>query len=258
MLRRRVIDVALDLPELVHIPHELEMGDSESLGYEALRTELLTRPGGALQAMTPLRMWCCHPRLRSSEWLRLDLLSPAKFARLVELLLDIRRQGEKALVFTSFNGMAELISGYFIDSHGAWVGVINGDTPPDRRQSILDDFTGVNGHAILVLNPQAAGVGLNIQAASHVIHYNLEWNPAVEEQATARAYRSGQQRPVRAHRMYYRDTIEEVINLRVELKRRLIAGAVRGVTGEDAADFAVALSLSPKLPRPGPDTHLLS
>ena len=97
-----------------------------------------------------------------------------------------------------------------------------------------------------MLNPRAAGTGLNIVAANHVIHYNLEWNPAVEDQASARAHRRGQQRPVTVHRLFYASTVEEIIDQRVALKRGLAAAAVVGTAGaEDLSDVAAALRLSP-------------
>lgn len=99
----------------------------------------------------------------------------------------------------------------------------------------------------MVLNPRAAGTGLNITAANHVIHYNLEWNPAVEDQASARAHRRGQERPVTVHRLLYADTVEEVIDQRLEVKRSLAGKAVIGVDGtEDSlSDIASALARSP-------------
>lgn len=245
MLRRKVLDVANDLPPLIQIPQALELSDSEAVGYEDLRSELVDSPGGMLAAMTPLRMYCCHPRLRFPDWNNVELAQSVKFSRLIEILADIRRRGEKCLIFTSYNEMARLISHYFSSNMGFWTDVINGEVPAEARQDKIDTFTSHNGPAILVLNPQAAGVGLNIQAANHVIHYNLEWNPGVEEQATDRAYRRGQTRPVTVHRLFYLNTVEEVIHARVEKKRQLITHAVRGLTGEDASDLALALKLSP-------------
>lgn len=99
----------------------------------------------------------------------------------------------------------------------------------------------------MILNPRAAGTGLNITAANHVIHYNLEWNPAVEDQASARAYRRGQTRPVTVHRLFYIDTVEETIDERLAAKRLLFGMAVVGTDGskDDVADIAAALARSP-------------
>ena len=86
---------------------------------------------------------------------------------------------------------------------------------------------------MLVLNPRAAGVGLNITAANHVIHYNLEWNPALEDQATARSYRRGQEKTVFIYRLYYIDTVEEFVNDKIFHKREMSEVAVVGSSGEE-------------------------
>jgi SNF2 family DNA or RNA helicase len=99
----------------------------------------------------------------------------------------------------------------------------------------------------LILNPRAAGTGLNIVAANHVIHYNLEWNPALEDQASARAYRRGQKKVVFVHRLYYINTVDQIINERIEYKRALSETAVVGSSGshEDINDIMAALKMSP-------------
>ena len=97
-----------------------------------------------------------------------------------------------------------------------------------------------------MLNPKAAGVGLNITAANHVIHYNPEWNPAVEDQASARAYRRKQTRAVTVHHLYFGDTVEDVMVDRLNFKRSLAGAAVTGHTGDaTTADVLRALSISP-------------
>ncbi|HHL32986.1 MAG TPA: DEAD/DEAH box helicase, partial [Desulfobulbaceae bacterium] len=117
-----------------------------------------------------------------------------------------------------------------------------------ERQNIIDRFTSKTGSALLALNPKAAGTGLNITAANHVIHYNLEWNPATEDQASARAYRRGQERPVTIHRLFLTGTVEETINERLERKREIADSAVVGVTGKDSdyQDIMNALRISPR------------
>ena len=117
----------------------------------------------------------------------------------------------------------------------------------DRRQQIVDEFNNHAGSAILALNPRAAGTGLNITAANHVIHYNLEWNPALEDQASARAYRRGQKKTVFVYRLYYEDTVEQVVNERIEKKREMASAAVVGTDGktENREDIIAALNVSP-------------
>ena len=103
---------------------------------------------------------------------------------------------------------------------------------------------------MLVLNPRAAGTGLNIAAANHVIHFNPEWNPAVEDQASARAYRRGQTKAVTVHQLFYVNTVEEVIHDRMRRKRDLAAAAIVGTDGRDQEvdDLLRAFRISPLPP----------
>ena len=112
---------------------------------------------------------------------------------------------------------------------------------------MIDRFGSIKGGAVLVLNPKAGGAGLNIVAANHVIHYNPEWNPALEDQASARAHRRGQNLPVTVHRLLLADTVEDVVNDRLKRKRTLSNAAIVGIEGkdEDYSDIVAALSRSP-------------
>ena len=123
---------------------------------------------------------------------------------------------------------------------------IDGSIPERDRQAILDKFSSHNGAALLALNPIAAGTGLNITAANHVIHYNLEWNPAKEDQASARAYRNGQKKTVFVHRLYYEGTIEEFIDDKIRNKREISSTAVIGTLGQNTReDLRKVLTMSP-------------
>jgi SNF2 family DNA or RNA helicase len=128
---------------------------------------------------------------------------------------------------------------------------IDGRTPVPERQLLVDHFHAYRMPAAMVLNPRAAGVGLNITAANHVIHYNLEWNPSVEDQATARAHRRGAERPVTVYRLFHASTVEEVINDRLNYKRSLFERTVVGHDGrkDDSYDIFRALSMSPLIER---------
>ena len=113
----------------------------------------------------------------------------------------------------------------------------------------MDTFNQFEGAAMLVLNPRAAGTGLNITGANHVIHYNPEWNPALEDQSSARAYRRGQKKTVFVYRLYYSNTVEELVNERIERKRLLAETAIIGNdgTGQDKRDLIAAINMSPIL-----------
>lgn len=252
MLRRRVEEVARDLPERINIPVPLVMDPVSSREYERIRNEVAGQNprGGSLAALTRLRLFCAHPwAARSFPETRDALACSDKLRRLLEIMEEIAGEGEKALVFTSYNRAAETITSTVSEHLGIPVGQINGSVPVADRQAMVDRFAAIDGPGLLVLNPKAAGTGLNITAANHVIHYTLEWNPAVEDQASARAYRRGQDRPVTVHRMFYADTVEEVICERMERKRLLAERAVAGSSGEeeDLADIVQALQRSPAI-----------
>lgn len=250
MLRRLVSEVARDLPPRIDIPQVLSLTEGESAAYEQIRLDTLTEYGGAatLVALTRLRMFCAHPMLLDDlPWSNEKALGFSKLARLFEIVDEVFASRQKLLVFTSYNRMAAKIVDIVRQQYGTMAETINGETPVDRRQTIVDTFSDESGPALLALNPRAAGAGLNITAATHVVHYNLEWNPAVEDQASARAHRRGQTRPVTVHRLFFGDSVEEVVNDRLARKRDLSGTAVVGVEGsdDDMADIGRALRASP-------------
>jgi SNF2 family DNA or RNA helicase len=248
ILRRTVADAAKDLPARIDIPQILTFTKEEAEGYEHVRQEILAThsANATLVALLKLRMYCSHPFLIDHSTGD-PVESSVKYRRLTEILEEILDNGHKVLVFTSFNEMSDIIAVDVKQRFEVYCAQVYGEVPVQKRQLIIDDFSRHNGPALLVLNPRAAGTGLNITAASHVIHYNLEWNPAVEDQATARAFRRGQVNPVTVHRLFYADTVEDVINDRLTRKREIAAMAVVGVDGTDQEhkDITRALNLSP-------------
>ena len=237
MIRRRVADVAKDLPEKIIIPQPLVMSDIEAMRYEDARQSILesfdTR-SATLAILTKLRRYCTHPFIVDPDNIGADpLQASTKYARLCELLEEIIAANEKVIVFTSYSDMFAILESDIPRRFGIPIASINGATPVEERQIIIDTFSNIDGAAMLVLNPKAAGVGLNITAANHVIHYNLEWNPALEDQATARSYRRGQERTVFIYRLYYIDTVEEFVNDKLFHKREMSEVAVVGSSGEE-------------------------
>jgi SNF2 family DNA or RNA helicase len=250
MLRRKVADVAKDLPERLDIPQPIEMDDASINSYEQIRTETAQNYGAAagLVSLNRLRMFCAHPSIADIAVAADPRVSSQKYVRLLEILDEIFQNGEKALIFTSYNGITDLMVGDFPKRFiGVHVDFIDGRVPVPDRQSKVDIFADWNGPGVLILNPRAAGTGLNIVAANHVIHFNPEWNPAVEDQATARAHRRGQDRVVTVHRLFYVNTVEEAICDRLDRKRIIANTAVVGVQGgeDDYDDIVKALRLSP-------------
>jgi SNF2 family DNA or RNA helicase len=248
LLRRRVAEVATDLPRRIDVEQPVCMTPDMATLYEDIRQQIVKSYGSSatIVVLGKLRQFCSHPILLGVPWGDPAAEMP-KYQRLVEILDEIFSLGQKALIFTSFTQMADIliedIPKRFLR---VWAGLIDGRVPVADRQPLVDAFTAHRGFGFLVLNPKAAGVGLNIAAANHVIHYNPEWNPAVEDQASARAHRRKQTLPVTIHHLFFADSIEEVVIDRLELKRMLAQGAVKGHAGTfQASDITRALKISP-------------
>lgn len=248
MLRRRVSEVATDLPHRIDIPQALELDASSVLAYESIRCECLREytAHATLAALTRLRMFCVHPWLVSQNGTD-PTVESTKYLRLTEILGEVIEAHEKAIIFTSFRNMIDILVSDIEDRFLVKTAFIDGRINVVDRQDQVDRFSNLVGSSVLVLNPRAAGTGLNITAANHVIHYNLEWNPAIEDQASARSYRRGQTRPVTIHRLFYVNTIEETMDGRLQHKRALASEAVVGTDGveDNTSDVLSALRRSP-------------
>ena len=164
-------------------------------------------------------MFSTHPAICREDFKGDIYRSSIKYQRMCEIVNEIVQLKEKVILFTSYQKMFEILEKDIPARFGIPVKKINGSTSVEKRQIIIDEFTEYEGSALLILNPRAAGTGLNITAANHVIHYNLEWNPALEDQASARAYRRGQTKNVFIYRLFYENTIEQIVNERIEKKR---------------------------------------
>jgi len=250
MIRRRVSEVAKDLPERIDIPQALIMSEIESLKYEKEREQIIADMGEkpcSLPLLQKLRMYCTHPFLLERQTYGDPLHVSIKYERFCNILEEIISTNEKVIMFTSYNEMFNILMADIPERFSVPILMINGTTPVVERQPIIDRFTDFKNSALLVLNPRAAGTGLNIATANHVIHYNLEWNPALEDQGSARVYRRGQKKVVFVHRLYYVNTVEQIINERIEYKRLLSDAAVVGSTGghNDMDDMMAALKVSP-------------
>ena len=242
MLRRMVSDVAQDLPPRVDIPVAIDGGPRFALEYEAVRS---TPNIATLALLTKLRQVCASPRAFGAELSRLDEF--AKYDVALRIMFEAFDKGEKVLLFASYLEALDLIADDLRDRLPAvFLRVLDGRTSADERQKAIDDFSAHVGPGVLLMNPRATGVGLNIQAASHVIHYTPEWNPAIVAQATARAHRRGQSRPVFVHYLYFVDTVEEVMIDRLSSKRELQDAGLSGIDGElSQSDILEALALTP-------------
>jgi SNF2 family DNA or RNA helicase len=257
ILRRRVADVAGDLPERIDIDVPLELGDELAARYEQVLSDTLRKypVAGALVAAGQLQLFCAHPWLQANGEIdeadnadvlvspQLPLITP-KIERTISILEEAFLSGRKVLVFAIFNRCGDLIREAGKSLPKAFWGAINGSTPQADRQDIVDQFSLHAGPACLVLNPKAAGAGLNITAATIVIHYTQVWNPALEMQASARAHRRGQTEPVTIYRLFYEDTVERVMIDRSAWRRDLGNEAVP-ISTRDRGDLRRAIEIRP-------------
>lgn len=261
VLRRRVADVADDLPERTDVDVPLLLGDDLAREYERVLAETLEEypVAGALVATGRLQMFCAHPLLRArcvqeGEEPDNDALADVeagrviptpKLDRTVELIHEAFGNDRKVLIFSVFNRIGDILQGLIGEVPGMFWGAINGSTPTETRQALVDSFSEHIGPACMVLNPNAAGAGLNITAATVVIHYTQAWNPALEAQASARAHRRGQNQPVTVYRLFYEGTVDEVMIDRSAWKRELGNEAVP-VSTRDEGDLSRVLSIRPR------------
>ena len=239
ILKREISSVATQLPEKIEIPSYLRLSHNQSEKYDEIKERIKSTFTGApsLAAITALRQYCCHPHI-IDEYLDNDLIDVSpKYEHLVNILEQIFYKNEKVLIFSSYKKMINIMVYDLKIRFNVWADKIDGSVETSRRQECIDEFENINGSAILILNPKAAGAGLNITAANHVIHYNPEWNPATEDQASARAYRLGQDKPVSIHRFIYSDTLEEVMDDRLTRKREIADAIVVGNEGKDQSDL---------------------
>jgi len=156
-----------------------------------------------------------------------------KFQRLAEIVEELAARQERALVFTQFREMTGPLAAHLARLYGRPGLVLSGETGVSRRKQMVDEFQAEEGPPFFVLSLKAGGTGLNLTAASHVIHFDRWWNPAVEDQATDRAFRIGQTRNVMVHKLVCRGTLEERIDTLIEGKRALSQRVVES-SGEAA------------------------
>ncbi|MCP4753421.1 MAG: DEAD/DEAH box helicase, partial [Proteobacteria bacterium] len=234
ILRRTKNQVLEELPARTEIRLEVEMSKSEMAFYEALRQRALERlsksgkaRGGArhlkiLSEIMKLRLACCNSALVDES---IDLPS-SKLAIFGEVLEDLLNNRHKALVFSQFVSHLTIIRSY-LDEQNIHYQYLDGSTPAKKRKIAIDSFQAGKGDVFLI-SLKAGGTGLNLTAADYVIHMDPWWNPAVEDQASDRAHRIGQQRPVTIYRLVAKNTIEEKIVAMHHRKRDLADSLLEG------------------------------
>ncbi|MBI2683849.1 MAG: DEAD/DEAH box helicase [Actinobacteria bacterium] len=238
LLRRKKSDPAIapELPPKTETDNIVPLTDEQVTLYEALARDTLdeiahaegiARRGLVLKLITGLKQITNHPANFLHESGPMEGRS-GKLSALDELLDVIVDEGESVLVFSQYVEMGKLLEAH-LASRSVPTLFLHGRVPVAKRQAMVDSFQ-AGDVPVFLLSLKAAGVGLNLTAASHVVHYDRWWNPAVEDQATDRAYRIGQDKPVQVHRLVSEGTIEDRIATLLRTKREL-ADAVVG-TGE--------------------------
>jgi SNF2 family DNA or RNA helicase len=168
-----------------------------------------------------LKQLCNHPALFLTEEKPANLLERSfKLEKLATLTEAILNTGESCLIFTQYIGMGQMIRQMMKELFGLDVPFLNGSMPKAKRDQLIRDFQN-KAFPVFLLSLKAGGTGLNLTAANHVIHYDRWWNPAVENQATDRAHRIGQQRFVHVHKLIATGTLEEKIDAMLEKKQAL-------------------------------------
>ena len=184
------------------------------------QSEGIQRKGLVLKLITSLKQICNHP----TQFLKKGEATPqlsGKSERLFELLSDIFQKNEKVLLFTQYREMGLLLVQMITEAFGFEPPFLHGGVTRKKRDEMVDNFQNHSTSPLLILSLKAGGTGLNLTAASQVIHYDLWWNPAVEAQATDRAYRIGQKQNVQVHRFITSGTFEEKIDQLLKKKKDL-------------------------------------
>ena len=246
MMRRMKTDknIISDLPDKIELNQYARLTTQQAALYQKTmhaamnqienvddtdKQSIFKRDGLVLQMILSLKQICNHP----TQFLKNDQFDPSlsgKTELLLELLDSIVESGEKTLLFTQFTEMGQLLERFISERFGESPMFYHGGCSIKQRSEMVERFQTNRADNIFILSLKAAGTGLNLTAASHVIHYDLWWNPAVENQATDRAYRIGQEKNVMVHRLICKNTFEERIDAMIRQKKHLADMTV--VSGE--------------------------
>ncbi len=236
VLRRLKTDTSIidDLPEKLVSNRYTTLTVQQKVLYEEVVShtesvlsgvEGIAKAGAVFKLMTALKQVCCHPALYADSAGR-DAANSGKAEMLLDLLETIHAREEKVLIFTQYAQMGFLLQELIHERFGTPGLFLHGGSSRTQRDAMVNAFQNDLDQWAMILSIRAGGTGLNLTAASHVIHYDLWWNPAVENQATDRAFRIGQDKQVTVHRLITQGTFEEQINQMIESKQHLAESAV--------------------------------
>ena len=241
MLRRLKTDKSIisDLPDKIEMNEYTDLTKKQIALYKQLIRQIeeklmyaegIERKGLVLSSIMKFKQICNHPDqyLGREEY---KAVQSGKFEKLKEICETIYEKREKVLVFTQFREMTEPISDFLSELFSREGFVLHGGTPVKKRNEMVREFNSDKYIPYMVLSLKAGGVGLNLTAANHVVHFDRWWNPAVENQATDRAFRIGQTKNVLVHKFVTKGTIEEKIDSIIEEKQKL-SGDILTSTGE--------------------------
>ncbi|WP_339612685.1 DEAD/DEAH box helicase [uncultured Rubinisphaera sp.] len=231
VLRRMKTDprIISDLPEKTEMRVDCGLTTTQASLYQTITDELakaledsegIQRRGMVLAALMQLKQICNHPALylKQSEF---EPKQSAKFSELASICETLIEKQEKVLVFSQFQSMCHPLSDFLAETFGRSGLVLTGNTSTKKRSRMIDEFQQPNGPPFMVISVKAGGTGLNLTQASHVVHFDRWWNPAVEDQATDRAFRIGQKRNVIVHKFVCRGTLEERIDDMIRAKKQI-------------------------------------
>src|SRR5258707_5094340 len=188
--------------------------------------EGIERKGLVLSTLMKLKQICNHPAQFVADGSSLPGRS-GKLARLEEMLEEVLAAGDKALIFSQFAEMGAMLRHYLQEALGCEVLFLHGGTPKKQRDAMIQRFQEERrGAPLFILSLKAGGVGLNLTAANHVFHFDRWWNPAVENQATDRAFRIGQKKNVQVRKLDCVGTLMDIMHKHIEQKNRVAAGVL--------------------------------
>jgi superfamily II DNA or RNA helicase len=236
ILRRSKTDKSIisDLPDKVEMKTFCSLSKAQAVIYQNLVRRLdqdlqnvagIQRKGVVLAYLMKCKQICNHPDHYSGSGV-FDADDSGKFKRLAELCDTIHEKREKILVFTQFKEIIGPLAAFLESIFGAPGLMLHGSTSVKQRKEAVDRFQSSEYLPFFILSLKAGGVGLNLTAANHVVHFDRWWNPAVENQATDRAFRIGQQKNVMVHKFICRGTVEEKIDALIEDKKKLAGDIV--------------------------------